>query len=195
MKGEILIKALEIIHDQIMSQADFFAAVLESGYGASMGRIDYAYGKRQRAREDRYSRDAEIQIRRTRLRKFISKMKQDGLVETTGKGKTEIKISSKGKAKFENLKNALPGRRYQNKSQNTFTIISFYIPEKSRRKRNWLREVIKNLGFKMVHQSVWMGKVKIPQTMILDMENLNILEYVEIFEISKTGTLKKIGKT
>ena len=42
----------------------------------------------------------------------------------------------------------------------------------------------------MVHQSVWVGKTKIPETLILDLENLHILEYVEIFEISKNGTLK-----
>ncbi len=124
MKGKILIKALEIIYDQAMSQADFFAAVLESGYGASMGRIDYEYKKRQRAREDRYFKDAKIQERKRRLQKFIYKMRRDGLIERAGRDKTKIKISLKGQAKFEKLKNALPGRQYQKKPQNYFTIIS-----------------------------------------------------------------------
>ena len=194
MKGEILFKFLEIIHDQVMSQADFFAAVLESGYGASMSRIDYAYDRRKRTREDRYSKDAEIQERKTRLQKFIHKMKRDGLIETIGKDKTKIKISLKGQAKLKDLKNALPGRQYPINPKNTFTIISFDIPEKLRRKRNWFREVIKNLGFGMIHQSVWVGKVKIPEVLIQELEQLNILKYIEIFEISKTGTLEKLVK-
>ncbi len=177
-----------------MSQADFFAAVLESGYGASMGKIDYKYEKRQRARKDREWEEKRIQERRDRLSKFISKMKKDGLIKEAGRNSFKLQISNKGKSKLEQLKESLPDRHYSSEYQNIFTIISFDIPEKLRRKRNWLREVIKNLKFEMVHQSVWIGKAKIPEKMVLDLEDLKILEYIEIFEISKTGTLKKLDK-
>jgi len=44
----------------------------------------------------------------------------------------------------------------------------------------------------MIHQSVWVGKIKIPRQFILDLEEINILGYIEIFEISKMGSLKKV---
>jgi hypothetical protein len=45
----------------------------------------------------------------------------------------------------------------------------------------------------MIHQSVWVGKGEIPEDFVKDLGNLNILEFVEIFEISKTGSLNKIS--
>ncbi len=183
MKGKILLKALEILYEGTISQADFFSAVLVAGYGAGMSKIDYEYNKRQRERK--VCRDRE-----ERLRTYISKMRQDGLII---ENKNVVTISSKGKNKLDSLRNTLPDRHYEEiPGQKSQIIISFDIPEKLRRKRNWLREVIKNLKFKMIHQSVWMGKLKIPKDFINDLENLKILEYVEIFEISKIGTLKKL---
>ena len=192
MKGEILLKILEVLHDTAMSQVDFFAAVLASGYGASSGRIEYEYQKRQKISKDKEFKERNVVERRKRLAVFVSKMKHDGLIKELENEK--FTISSKGEKKLIELKHGLPGRHYEKVNQNSSIIISFDIPEKLRRKRNWLREVLRNLGFEMIHQSVWVGKVKIPKEFIIDLENLKILEYVEIFEISKTGTLKKFGK-
>ena len=153
-----------------------------------MGRIDYEYEKQQRSRREKNSPEH----RKRRLRVFISKMKHDGLIKKSTDNK--FIISQKGISKMAKLKNSLPNRYYETTGRNRAVIISFDIPEKLRRKRNWLREVLKNLGFEMIHQSVWVGKVKIPKEFIMDLENLKILEFIEIFEISKTGTLKKFGK-
>ena len=191
MRGKILLKALEILKTSVKSQVDFFEAVLVSGYGASMGRIDYEYNKIRRAREVEKYNERDLEERKRKLRVFISKMKHDGLIDMVGNNNTKIKISEKGREKIKELKSKLPDRRYKKENQNQLIIISFDIPEKLRRKRNWLREVIRNLGFNMIHQSVWLGKIKIPKNFIKDMDDLKILEYVEIFEINKTGTLKK----
>ncbi len=191
MRGEILLKALELLYDGAMDQIDFFGAVLSAGYGASSNKIEYEYQKRRRTFEAKKSETKIIEDRKKRLIIFISKMKHDGLIEKSEDDK--FTISSKGRDKLIKLKNNLPTRYYNEKTdQNGSIIISFDIPERLRRKRNWLREVIKNLGFKMVHQSVWVGNVKVPVDFIKDLENLKILEFVEIFEISKTGSLKKI---
>jgi len=189
MRGKILLTALEILKETAISQIDFFAAVLNAGYGASMGKLDYEYEKIQRAREQAEATERELQRRKRRLQVFISQMKHDGLISNY-QGK--IKISKKGKQKLRELKNKLPARYYPKEKQNHLTIISFDIPEKLRPKRNWLREVIRNLGFQMIHQSVWVGKMKIPETLILDLEEMKILEYIEMFEITKTGSLKKV---
>ncbi|MEK9181502.1 MAG: hypothetical protein AAB786_00570 [Patescibacteria group bacterium] len=191
MKGEILLKALELLHDGAMTQVDFFGAVLDAGYGASGSKIEYEYQKRQRFSESNKFQVENLKERKRRLVVFISKMKHDGLIK---KENAKFTISSDGRRKFDKLKSNFPDRHYKVFTQNSSIIISFDIPEKLRRKRDWLREVIKNLGFKMIHQSVWVGKVKIPKDFLLDLERLKILEYIEIFEISKMGTLKKINK-
>src|SRR3989344_3197224 len=192
MRGEILTKILEFLYTEVITQANFITAVLASGYGASMGKIDFEYRKRQRISENNKWHVKEQNKRINRLKIFLAKMKHDGLIEKTNKNnEIKIKISEKGKKKLKYLKNRLPYRKYSKEKQRAVVIISFDIPERLRKKRRWLREVIKNLGFEMIHQSLWTGKVKIPKEFILDLENLKILEYVEIFQISKTGTLKK----
>jgi len=191
MRGQILLKALEILKGCALNQADFFEAVLASGYGASMGKLDFEYQKRRHRRESKMWREREQNERRKRLQNFLYQMKHDGLIELTKKEK-KISISAKGKQKIEVLRNKLPNRHYEKVMTDRVIIISFDIPEKLRRKRDWFREVIRNLGFKMIHQSVWMGKKKVPKELIDDLEDLKILEYVEIFEVTKSGTLRKL---
>lgn len=188
-KGEILLKALNFLYDGAMVQADFFAAVLTVGYGASGSKIDYEYQKYRRASETKIFKMEELKRRKRRLTVFMSKMKHQGLIQES-KGK--LFISNKGRDKLRELKNALPGKHYEKINTQNFIIISFDIPEKLRRKRSWLREAIKNLGFKMVHQSVWVGNTKIPKDFITDLENLKILEFIEIFEVSKKGSLERV---
>lgn len=188
MKGRILLKALEILKEGVTNQIDFFEAVLASGYGANMGKIDYEYEKIQRAREKAGHNERTIKERKRRLQIFISKMKHDGLITEIDKNR-KMKISKEGIQKLNDIKNRLPDRHYKKEKDSKLTIVSFDVPERLRRKRNWLREVLKNLGFSMIHQSVWVGKIKIPQEMIGDLEDLKILEFVEIFEISKRGSL------
>ncbi len=186
-----MLKALEILETGTLNQVDFFEAVLVSGYGASMSKIDYEYRKiRQFAEREKYLKE-DLKRRRRKLQIFMSKMKRDGLIEKVGNNGTEVRISEKGRQRIRDLRKRFPGRYYESEKQSRLTIISFDIPEKLRRKRDWLREVIRNLDFSMVHKSVWVGQVKIPQALIEDMDDLKILEYVEIFEISKTGTLRK----
>ncbi|OGI76246.1 CRISPR-associated endonuclease Cas2 [Candidatus Nomurabacteria bacterium RIFCSPHIGHO2_02_FULL_42_19] len=190
MKGQILLKALETIKDSALSQVDFFEAVLRSGYGAGMGKINYEYTKIQRAREGKLWHERNREERKKRLQNFLYQMKHDGLIEEA-ENKNLI-ISELGRQKIKELKSRLPDRHYKIKSIDEVVIISFDIPEKLRHKRNWFREVVKNLGFQMVHQSVWMGKKKISHKLIDDLEELKILEYIEIFKVTKSGSLKKL---
>ncbi len=172
-----------------MNQVDFFSAVLAAGYGANSGRIEYEYQKIRRSSLSKSIKINTLKNSERRLAVFISKMKHDGLIEAD---KDKFKISDKGKSKLGMLRNSLPGRFYERTEEGNAVIISFDIPERLRRKRNWLREVIRNFGFQMIHQSVWMGKGGVPKDFIEDLENLKILEFVEIFEVSKQGSLRKV---
>lgn len=188
MRGEILLKALEFIKKGACEQVIFFEAMLASGYGASMGKIDAEFDKRRKIYEARDQQIKDLKMREKRLQNFLSQMKHDGLIESED-GK--LVVSRKGKQKILKLKNQLPARHYQTQDQKYFTIVSFDIPEKFRRKRDWLREVVRNLDYTMIHKSVWIGHTEIPRVLIQNLEDLKILEYIEIFEISKSGSLKK----
>jgi len=192
MRGKILRQILEFLEDGAANQINFFDAILSGGYGASMGKIEYEYQKNKKARDLQKIQLNDFKIKKKRLQKFLSKLKKDGLIIEI-ENSSNLVISNKGKQKLFKLKTTQT-KYYKKENSETFTIISFDIPERLRRKRNWLREVIQNLGFKMVHKSVWIGKVKIPKQLIFDLEEMNILEFIEIFEISKTGGLEKIGE-
>jgi hypothetical protein len=67
--------------------------------------------------------------------------------------------------------------------------VIFDVPEKESYKRRWLRSVLKNMNFKMLQKSVWVGRTKVPKSLLDDMGALGMLDYVDIFAISKSGTL------
>ena len=71
-------------------------------------------------------------------------------------------------------------------------IFAFDVPEKEKRKRGWLRTVLRRLDFTMIQKSVWVGKSKIPQEFLEDIYRFKMVDFVEIFEVSKTGSLRHI---
>lgn len=193
MNGKILKTILEALEEGALNQLDFFEAVLGGGYGLNVNKIEYEYLKNKNKRlEEKFDLNT-LKEKKVRLQKFLSKLKKDGLIKEKKGKNVEFSISYIGKIKLNKLRDNLPNRYYKKENHHSSIIISFDIPEKLRNKRDWLREVIKNLNFKIIHQSVWVGNIKIPQQLIIDLEQMNILEYVEIFEITKKGSLKKIN--
>jgi len=197
MKGEITLKILEVIGDTVVNAADVFSAISNSGYGASHGKMQREISKRQ---AERSSKAVENRIKAENKQKYynlVFYLKKHGLIkEKSGLNKKFLFLTQKGKDKLCFLKqkneNRLPEVSYEKETDNKFTIIVFDIPEKERRKRDWLRLVLSNLGFSMIQKSVWMGKVKIPKNFIDDLLRLKLIDCVEIFEISKAGSLEKV---
>ncbi|OGI75844.1 hypothetical protein A3C67_02105 [Candidatus Nomurabacteria bacterium RIFCSPHIGHO2_02_FULL_42_19] len=188
MRGETLYKILDFLEDQSLSTLDFFQSFLSAGYGASMNKIDYEYKKLNRQRANyKIERD-----KRRHLQKYISKLKKDGLIiENPGK---EISISSFGKERLELFKKnkMLDKKIYKKEKGNHVIIVSYDIPVLFNRERDKIREILKILGFSMVHKSVWVGKMKLPKKFILALEKLEILQYFEILEVTKSGSLRQI---
>ena len=87
----------------------------------------------------------------------------------------------------------MPETSYQKTDGDKLIIIAFDIPEKLRRKRNWIRKVLVGLDFKMIQKSVWQGTTKIPEDFLQDLNDLKIIDFIEIFQISKKGSLEKIN--
>lgn len=131
--------------------------------------------------------------KRCRLSDMLYRLKKDGLIAIQDKNNQKtFSITEFGKETLLKLlsRKLLPNNQYKKEFEKEFKIIIFDIPEKEHRKRWWLRSVLKNLGFRILQKSVWIGKSKIPEELILDFKKLNILPYVEIFTIKKMGSLR-----
>jgi len=188
MRGDVIYKILSFLENKSLEMTDLFLAFTESGYGASMGKIDYQYNKRQ---ADRYFVQIEREKKRN-LQKYIYKLKSDGLISENSFKK--INLSKKGEKKLDLIKKTriLDKNLYKKENGKEVIIISYDIPVLFNRERNALREILKILGLKMIHQSVWVGKIKLPNNLIVALEKAGILEYVEIFKVTKSGSLKEI---
>ncbi|KKT42417.1 CRISPR-associated endonuclease Cas2 [Candidatus Giovannonibacteria bacterium RIFCSPHIGHO2_02_43_13] len=122
---------------------------------------------------------------------ILNRLKRDGLVEKKKKDSGMFwKITSDGLNKLKMFREN--NANYESESDDKTKIIIFDIPEAQRRKRAWLREVLRRLGFKMLQQSVWIGKNKIPEDFLSDLRRYNLLAYIHILEVTKHGTVKEL---
>ncbi len=70
----------------------------------------------------------------------------------------------------------------------TKIMVLFDIPEMKRKTRNWLRMQLKLWDFKMLQQSVWLGRGPLPQEFIDRLRSLGIHECIKIFKIQNIKT-------
>jgi CRISPR/Cas system-associated endoribonuclease Cas2 len=194
MHGDLSIKLLEIINNVVTPVTDIGEAFLRAGYGASISRLEYEHRKLDRRREAR----AEWIREKGKYYKLLSKLKREGFIsEQIIDQKKVLKLTIGGKKKLitlkKNQRDPLPDLNYQKTADKKFTIITFDVPEKERRKRDWLRSVLVRLGFQNIQKSVWIGQIKIPPDFIKDLAELKMTDYVEILQINKSGSLKHLA--
>ncbi len=168
-------------------------------------RIRYEKRRRERREEawiDRQRAAEEAKALKEKYRQLANalyELKTKGFViERIDKDK-KIKLIFSGKGKKlkkileQKEKLLLPSvSRYQGEPDAAAKIISFDIPEKIAWKRRWLRSALHRLEFKMIHQSFWLGNIKLPAVFLKDLVEMKIFEYIEIFTVNKQGTLKKL---
>lgn len=186
MKGEIVYKILNSLNDAVLDQVDFTNAFLGAGYGASGGKINYKFRKIQDKRISRQLEKEKI----LKFKNYLAKLKNNGLIlENESK---QIYLSEKGNKKLNKFKNSplLNKEDYKKKIGERVIVVSYDIPIAFNRERNILRDILRMLGFNLIHKSVWVGKVLLPERFVSDLSRLEILDYVEILEVTKNGTLK-----
>jgi hypothetical protein len=183
--------SLEVL-DKMVCVFDDLLFLMSLPHPASPARVISLLEKHREAREMAeyvylsQERDASY---RHRVHNMLYRLRKDGLIEDTARG---ISITARGKKKLEQL------RRNQNKAQlyapvasKELCFVIFDIPEIAKAHRNWLRSVLKNLGFTMLQKSVWVGKLKIPAVFFEDLAERRLADYVRIFTISKTGSIDR----
>lgn len=194
-KGDVLLKVLEKMEETAVDAFDLFAAFLNAGYGASAGKLKYEFSKIQR---NKIQTSLENETKQ-KYYKLVYKLKRNGLIQEKTENKKKIfAITNKGINKLTEMRlkvNKRPPSFYypKNDVENKFTIVIFDVPETERRKRDWLRSALKNLDLRMIQKSVWIGKTKMPKQFLEDLNKMRMIDFVEIFEISKTGSLKQVA--
>jgi hypothetical protein len=188
MKGDKINKILDLISSQSLIMVDLLEALIRSGYGAPMSKLDREYNKLKRGRENLQFE----KLKRRQLENYIYKLRSEGLV--TESSDKKIILSQKGKDKSNKLKKNefLDKKNFTKKKSDRVIIVSYDLPIKFNRERDRLREILKVLGFKMIHKSVWVGKVRLPENLIRGLDKMHLLAYIEILEITKHGSLKPL---
>lgn len=200
MKGGITLKILEAIAEFSGDAIDHIEAFLSAGYGASIAGQRHALARIHSARAEReFQKEKEIKLSK-RTTDFLFRLKRDKLIiETTKNGRKTFKLTKEGISKLLEL-----GRRqkrighmpdfnkYSKNSGPVLIVAIFDIPESKRECRAWLRLVFRKLGLKMLQHSVWIGRIKIPTDLALDLKELEIVDCIEIFAITKTGSLSRV---
>ncbi len=124
-------------------------------------------------------------------------LKKQGLVERSRKGNVSVwRLKPAGADKLRDIKKRKmfsAAHITYREEPDTLKIIAFDIPAKEGRKRFWLLAVLRRLGFKMLQKSVWFGKKKIPEAFMHDLRERGMADYIQVFSISKTGSLRELS--
>ncbi len=194
-RGEIIHSMLDFLEETAGGFGDLFTAYLNAGYGASYGKLSYELNKAREVRWERKLKREEEAEKRKQCAKMIYYLKKSGLIEER---KGVFSITKRGKEKKKLLKEklfkSLPIINYSKTKFDRPILITFDVPEKERRKRAWLRDVLNYFDFKMIHKSVWLGFMKIPEEFIQDLSRIGLADFVEIIEIGHSGTFQKYLK-
>lgn len=120
----------------------------------------------------------------------LARLQKQGLV---GKKNVLWIITKKGgEILRKRLNNFLPTHSHKVRHQVASSknmIVAFDIPEKYRKKRDWLRIELVLLEFSPIQKSVWFGKAPLPRTFINSLNELNILSYIKFFEAKEASII------
>ena len=192
-RGRLLLAALEILENVAYSTSDFVEALLNSSKGDYRNLRNYT-PKYHEAIAEKIRQEFED---REKFHDLLHRLRRDGMIVSTQTDNIKKWRSTlKGVQKLDKLRKsraALPEyHQYAKEKSANIIIVSFDVPERERHKREWLRSALYNLGFKMLQKSVLLGKVKIPQEFIQDIKQNKMIAYVEIFSVTKSGTIRHI---
>ncbi len=185
---KVIPRILEILQTGAETTAEIFD-VFTSGYSSSYRKARaYALGRR----EIRFKTNwAESYREWQRFYSLLNKLKREGLIRKEGKNQiSRWYITRTGLIKLKKIQKLKEEKELLN--DGVLRIVTFDIPEKEKIKREWIRLALKNNNFKILHKSVWIGKRKLPEKFFLELRQRKMIDYVHIFEITKTGTLREV---
>jgi len=178
-------KILTVLQRLTEATVDTIYVNLTSHKGSYLKLRDSMLGLRE---TPRFKREwAEIYRERRIFYATLNRLKDQGFItKKTDERGSPWKISEKGSERLN------PRPEYEKIKSPTPIIISYDIPEKMRKERHRIREVLKLMNFELVHKSVWIGTNRVPKKWLDELRGRKVLECLHIFEVGKLGTLGEI---
>jgi len=163
--------------------------ILTNYFQKSRDKVKFNWQPADLDRAEKYKQKSLV-----KLSKLLSYMKKKGLVDNSGdRNKSVWLITQVGRERLEFIKSrdfiTNPFESLDKLKKGELKVIVFDIPELERKKRDWLRISLMNLGFEMLQKSVWVGNTDLPEEFILSLNNLEILSYLHMFIIKERGTI------
>lgn len=124
------------------------------------------------------------EIKEGTLRKTLSRLKKQGLVEN----KNRIWVITKQGREYLKNKQSLRNLHFGHlkiKNAKNNMIVIFDIPEIRKKQRNWLRGDLMALEFIQLQKSVWFGPAPLPKEFIKYLNDTNLLQYLKFFKVAK----------
>lgn len=131
-------------------------------------------------------REKDKEIKNSTFRVTLFRLKKQGLIE---RNDFWWRITEKGRRYLQKkLTQVFPSHsKLDNpkrlKAKNM--IVMFDIPEKLHRKRDWLRDELRQLRFEMMQKSVWFGPSPLPKDFVKNVQDMNILCYIKFFRANE----------
>ncbi len=189
-RGELTKRILEHLMDASSDIVYLFAAIIASPYGASRKQIERKMWELQESSAKIKLSSEEIKRKQQNFYNIVYQLQRQGFIKKTKN--RELLITILGRKKYKKILSRLPKRYHKPQADVSLKVVIFDIPEKEKYKRAWLRDQLKELGFTMLQRSVWIGRKKLPGGFMEDIRNLELLPYIEIFAITKTGSIRSV---
>lgn len=135
-------------------------------------------GSRTMSNAQKVLTNTALGIHKKEIQKALYRAKSHGWI------KMDMRLTEEGKKR---LKSTLPILLSQKKWDRNWYLVIFDIPEKLRKKRNILREKLKELGFGQLQQSVWISPINYLPILEKIIFNYQLEPFVIFSQTNKIG--------
>ena len=101
------------------------------------------------------------------------------------KGMPAVLLTKKGKNKAIKASFKIEDSKRKNRRDGKWIMIIFDIPQNRKKDRSLLRSVLKNLGYKLFQQSVWITPYDVFEKTEKSLQFYSLDKYVRIFLVNK----------
>lgn len=123
-------------------------------------------------------------FKKTNYNRLVQRSLQTGYIEKiVNNGEVILRITSAGREKIQRDFSFV---RFQNKKwDRKWRVVIFDIKEKERKQRDWLRDKLKEIGFGMIQESVWISPYDIGEDFREFVVSLGLGEDVFVMEVNQ----------
>ena len=141
---------------------------------------------------------AEAYRNRQQFYKRLHYLKHEGLViKRSGKDAMQWMLTRRGKERLREYRQSRTDLfssahiHFPKPEGDGVAIVAFDIPEKERRKRDWIRQCLVEMDFEPLQKSVWMAHGGVHEDFIHALRERKLLDAVHIFAVTRRGTIRK----